>query len=201
MIIFLGRRLPGASSDLPEGRNGPGRSVCNQAAERRGEPRRLTGQNCTAPLFGLAPDGVYRARPVTRPAGELLPHRFTLTAAEAQAPRPRRFLFCGTFPIRRPREATADGGRYPPSRPSESGLSSAACPSTRAFKAVSRPSRTNQSAPAIIAPATDLSLECTLSSQKRQLDRQRLLSPAATKYRAGKAVVLDPKRQNRQPLC
>lgn len=30
-------------------------------------------------LFGLAPDGVYQARPVTWPAGELLPHRFTLT--------------------------------------------------------------------------------------------------------------------------
>ena len=55
---------------------------------------------CTAPLFGLAPDGVYRARPVTRPAGELLPHRFTLTAAKVQAPWPRRFIFCGTFPIR-----------------------------------------------------------------------------------------------------
>ena len=34
-----------------------------------------------APLFGLAPGGVCRARPVTRPAGELLPHRFTLTSA------------------------------------------------------------------------------------------------------------------------
>ena len=31
-------------------------------------------------LFGLAPDGVYQARPVTRPAGELLPHLFTLTS-------------------------------------------------------------------------------------------------------------------------
>ena len=28
MIIFLGRRLPGASSDLPGSRDGPGRSVC-----------------------------------------------------------------------------------------------------------------------------------------------------------------------------
>ncbi len=33
----------------------------------------------SAPLFGLAPGGVCQARPVTRPAGELLPHRFTLT--------------------------------------------------------------------------------------------------------------------------
>ena len=33
-------------------------------------------------LFDLAPGGVYRADPVTRAAGELLPHRFTLTARE-----------------------------------------------------------------------------------------------------------------------
>ena len=32
-----------------------------------------------APLFGLAPDGVYQAIPVTRDTGELLPHLFTLT--------------------------------------------------------------------------------------------------------------------------
>ena len=31
-------------------------------------------------LFDLAPGGVCLARPVTRPAGELLPHRFTLTS-------------------------------------------------------------------------------------------------------------------------
>src|SRR6266581_4497338 len=33
-----------------------------------------------APLFGLAPGGACRADAVTRAAGELLPHRFTLTA-------------------------------------------------------------------------------------------------------------------------
>ncbi len=32
-----------------------------------------------ASLFGLAPDGVYQATPVTRDTGELLPHLFTLT--------------------------------------------------------------------------------------------------------------------------
>jgi len=32
-----------------------------------------------ASLFGLAPDGVYQAIPVTRDTGELLPHLFTLT--------------------------------------------------------------------------------------------------------------------------
>ncbi len=40
-------------------------------------------------LFGLAPDGVYQARPVTRPAGELLPHLFTLTTR----PKPAGGLF------------------------------------------------------------------------------------------------------------
>ncbi len=44
----------------------------------RASPWRPCGP--AAPLFGLAPSGVYRARPVARPAGELLPHRFTLTA-------------------------------------------------------------------------------------------------------------------------
>jgi hypothetical protein len=38
-----------------------------------GIPRRV---RCS--LFDLAPGGACRARPVTRPAGELLPHRFTL---------------------------------------------------------------------------------------------------------------------------
>lgn len=33
-------------------------------------------------LLGLAPGGVYRATPVTRGAGGLLPHRFTLTVPD-----------------------------------------------------------------------------------------------------------------------
>jgi hypothetical protein len=47
----------------------------------------------SASLFGLAPDGVCRAKPVTRPAGELLPRRFTLTAAPMQKHRGRGGLF------------------------------------------------------------------------------------------------------------
>ena len=141
MIIYLGRRLPGASSDLPGSRDGSGRSVSGRAASRRrGKPHRLVQPIRSAPLFGLAPDGVCRARPVTRPAGELLPRRFTLTAAEArEAPRPRRFVFCGTFPIRAAAWTDPDGGRYPPSRPVESGLSSAACPRAQAFRPVGFP--------------------------------------------------------------
>ena len=57
MVIQLGRLLPDDSCDLPE-------------SIKAGSP---------ALLFGLAPDGVYQAIPVTRDTGELLPHLFTLT--------------------------------------------------------------------------------------------------------------------------
>jgi hypothetical protein len=84
MIIFLGCQLPGASSDLPGSRDGSGRSVSGWPIEApRYEPERPVRLSRSASLFGLAPDGVCRARPVTRPAGELLPRRFTLTAAVA----------------------------------------------------------------------------------------------------------------------
>ena len=66
MIISLGCRLLGTSSSLPESDNGTDRAV---AVRRR----------TTSSLFGLAPGGVYLAKRVTPPAGELLPHRFTLT--------------------------------------------------------------------------------------------------------------------------
>jgi hypothetical protein len=73
----------------------------NEALTRR------VSRGRSAPLFGLAPDGVCRAKLVTQPAGELLPHRFTLTAAFAPTSRivtrlhrSRRFAFCGTVPIR-----------------------------------------------------------------------------------------------------
>jgi len=111
MAISLGRRSPAASSDLPGSRwrAGPTRV-----------PGPPVGDRGAAPLFGLAPDGVYRARPVARPAGELLPHRFTLTSR-----RGRRGG--GLFSVALSLPSTG-GGRYPPSRPAESGLSS---PTTR----------------------------------------------------------------------
>ena len=62
--IHLGPPSPAGSSDLPAGSDGPPSNAC--AAPLRG------------PL-GLAPGGVYRAAPVTRGAGGLLHHRFTLT--------------------------------------------------------------------------------------------------------------------------
>jgi hypothetical protein len=58
MIIHLGQQLPAASSNLP---GNFGRAALNVS------------------LFGLAPDGVYQAFPVTRETGELLPRLFTLT--------------------------------------------------------------------------------------------------------------------------
>jgi hypothetical protein len=99
--ISLGRRFPATSSSRPG------------SGDWAGHPVSVSQPNSS--LLGLAPDGVYRARPVTRPAGELLPHRFTLTARCAG----RRSAFCCTFP------GLTAGGRYPPSHPVEPGLSSA----------------------------------------------------------------------------
>lgn len=62
--ISLGERLLAPSSGLPEGHCRPD---CRHARGR-----------CL--LFDLAPGGVCQASSVARTAGELLPHRFTLTA-------------------------------------------------------------------------------------------------------------------------
>ncbi len=61
-IIHLGRTSPSASSNLP------------------GSPLGTGGGSCLpAPLFGLAPGGVYRAAACCQSRGALLPHLFTLT--------------------------------------------------------------------------------------------------------------------------
>ena len=62
--IHLGLPSPAGSSGLPAGSDGPSSNAC---AGARGLP------------LGLAPGGVYLAVPVTRDAGGLLHHRFTLT--------------------------------------------------------------------------------------------------------------------------
>ena len=67
MIISLGRWSPSASSSLPEDH------------PDRADPLAVPRGTANVPVFGLAPGGVYRAKRVTPPAGELLPHRFTLT--------------------------------------------------------------------------------------------------------------------------
>ena len=66
MAIYLGRRLLDVSCSPPEGNGGPGETVA-------------AFENVASLLFGLAPSGVYLAKQVTLLAGELLPHRFTLT--------------------------------------------------------------------------------------------------------------------------
>ncbi len=82
-------------------------------------------------LFDLAPGGVCLARLVTQPAGELLPHRFTLTS-RAGGP-PRRSTFCCTFP------GLAAGGRYPSPCPAQPGLSSRRVPLRADMAAPPRP--------------------------------------------------------------
>ena len=79
MAIYLGSRLLGPSSGLPGSRSRAGPTHGNG---RRNESNRRI--HCS--LLDLAPDGVCLARLVTQPAGELLPHRFTLTA-RARGPR------------------------------------------------------------------------------------------------------------------
>ncbi len=106
VFISLGCQLPGVSCSPPEGlRNGP---------LRHGKTVVPSAWPCSR--WGLP------SQPVTRSAGALLPHRFTLATTRTTArKRPhdvRRFAFCCTFPI------LADGGRYPPSCPVEPGLSS-----------------------------------------------------------------------------
>ena len=63
---------------------GDGHSSGTPVARRlkRHYPRTSNGPLSNVLLFGLAPDGVYQAFPVTRETGELLPHLFTLTAME-----------------------------------------------------------------------------------------------------------------------
>ena len=67
--IHLGLPLPAGSCGLPAG---SGEQPSNACAGPR---------LAAAAFLGLAPGGVYRATPVTRGAGGLLPHRFTLTGA------------------------------------------------------------------------------------------------------------------------
>jgi hypothetical protein len=66
-VIHLGLPLPAGSCGLPA-------DLGEQPSNACAGPR-LAAET----LLGLAPGGVYRATPVSRGAGGLLPHRFTLT--------------------------------------------------------------------------------------------------------------------------
>ena len=85
MAISLGSQLLGPSSGLPGSSSGPDVPAGKNHAT-------IAARSFRSPLFDLAPGGVYLARPVTRPAGELLPHRFTLTPSpiSGQCRRDRR---------------------------------------------------------------------------------------------------------------
>ena len=113
--IHLGTPSPGASSGPPAGSGEQPSNACAAAP-------------CNA-AFDLAPGGVYLAAPVTRGAGALLPHRFTLTITvvmavyflwHCPAGRPglplTTALLCGvrTFLDSRPEHRST---RFPPPRP------------------------------------------------------------------------------------
>ncbi|BCN44652.1 hypothetical protein RE9431_29290 [Prescottella equi] len=70
--IHLGTPSPGTSSSPPAG---SGEQPSNTCAAAPVVPED------TGAAFDLAPGGVYLAAPVTRGAGALLPHLFTLTDA------------------------------------------------------------------------------------------------------------------------
>jgi len=68
---------------------------------KRPDPGASDGPPSNAPLFGLAPDGVYRAAGVTTGTGELLPHPFTLTCFDTGPKQAVCFLW--HFPWGHPR--------------------------------------------------------------------------------------------------
>jgi hypothetical protein len=105
-VIYLARRLPGRSSDLPEGHNGPDQPCPHiWSCSRWGLP--------SQPVARLLVRSYFKA--------PKRPHRFTLTPRGA-------VYFLLHFPYPSPptlaRRTASDGGRYPPPRPMEPGLSS-----------------------------------------------------------------------------
>src|SRR6266571_2547070 len=94
MVIPLPARSPARAASRNRGTGnsrGTRRARClrSPAPGAKRPTRELAGgPPVSAPLFGLAPCGVCQAAPVTRGAGGLLPHRFTLTATEGLASRP-----------------------------------------------------------------------------------------------------------------
>jgi len=91
-------RKPGSVPESGFPFPGNGHSSGYAVTDTLKQPTRRHGRaTLNAPLFGLAPDGVYLASDVTARPGELLPHPFTLTC------RGRRTSLCGTFPWGHPR--------------------------------------------------------------------------------------------------
>ena len=98
-----------------------GHPSTDAVADALQQPTRTLGRAALKrALSGLAPGGVYLAFPVTREAGGLLHHRFTLTCSQDRAgtARGRRSILCGTG-LR-----VTPSGRYPPPCSAEPGRSS-----------------------------------------------------------------------------
>src|SRR6476469_2660035 len=113
--------VPGRLAALPFGDHPSRRTVAGtlqRSTRRLGraalERLRTTAARGQRQLLDLAPGGVYRAIPVTRDAGGLLHHRFTLTGTPEGD---RRSVLCGTVP------RLAPGCRCQPPCPVAPGLS------------------------------------------------------------------------------
>ena len=89
--ILCGARFARAAATISLGAHAPRR--CSPAP--CGLPGSIGRATLERSLLGLAPGGACRAGAVARAAGELLPHRFTLTARAIGAL--RRFPFCCAF--------------------------------------------------------------------------------------------------------
>ena len=115
--IPLGRRLPGASSNLP------GRPDPNTI------PKRVLTHRFAPSLFGLAPGGVYRAADVA--ADAVRSYRTISPLPQRTQNMPRRCIFCGTVPgftpagcypapfVRGARTFLSGNLSVPPERPSD----------------------------------------------------------------------------------
>ena len=88
---------------------------------KRHYPRTSNGPLSNVLLFGLAPDRVYQAFPVTRETGELLPHLFTLTPIDSKNAYPRGGIFSVALSLGSPPVAVSDhpalrSSDFPPAR-------------------------------------------------------------------------------------
>src|SRR5665213_231899 len=117
MTISLGRRLPVGSSDLPGSRNGSGQSAVDPPVDCS------TNWPALLPYLVLLPVGF--AEPGRSPG--LLVSSY-LAVSPLPATTPRRDDAGGLFSVALSLLESTSGGRYPPPRPAESGLSSLACP-------------------------------------------------------------------------
>ena len=85
------------SADKPGSVEDSHSSGSSVAGDLKQPTRELIWADSNAPLFGLAPGGVYPASAVANTAVRSYRHHFTLTG------RVRRYIFCGTFrPFRAP---------------------------------------------------------------------------------------------------